>query len=236
MATKTSEAKSPKLTSGAVHELNFAYTHAATDAGWCQHSAATLLEFADSLARRKIGFWVIAAGCFANGDADVWAARRVLDSERLIVCDSGNHRVLIWSRIPQVDQTPADIVLGQPDFFSEGPRAAVQAGPSPECGLHLPTGLIIAEGKLLVADAWHHRLLVWNEVPRRSHQPPDYCIGQSSLAEHLPNRGEGPSLANMNWPYGLAYVRGQLFVTTPAIGACWCGTNSPTATGQLTLY
>lgn len=141
------------------------------------------------------------------GPRGVW-----LDNQRLIVCDSGNHRVLIWSSIPQKDQTPADVVLGQPDFFSEGPRAAVEAGPAAECGMHLPTGLIVAEGKLLVADAWHHRVLVWNEVPTGSHQPPDYCIGQSSLSEYSPNRGQSPSLANLNWPYGLAYVRGQLWV------------------------
>ena len=142
------------------------------------------------------------------GPRGVW-----LDDQRLIVCDSGNHRVLIWSQIPDSDQAPADIVLGQSDFFSEGPQAAAQRDTNSECGLHLPTGVIVANGKLLVADAWHHRILVWNHIPQVSHQPPDYCIGQASLADHLPNRGLEPTLANLNWPYGLAFVRGQLFVT-----------------------
>ena len=49
----------------------------------------------------------------------MYAPRGVwLDDERFIVCDSGNHRVLIWNGVPTTDEAPADIVLGQPDFDS----------------------------------------------------------------------------------------------------------------------
>lgn len=40
------------------------------------------------------------------------------DGVRLVVADSGNNRVLIWFRIPASNDTPADVVLGQPNFTS----------------------------------------------------------------------------------------------------------------------
>jgi hypothetical protein len=140
----------------------------------------------------------------------MYAPRGVwLDDQRLIVCDSGNHRVLIWNSVPTEDQAPADIVLGQPDFVTEGPAAR---GRGPENGMHLPTGVLVAGGKLLVADAWHHRILVWNEVPAESDTPPDYAIGQANLSAIDINRGSQPSLAGMNWPYGIGWMDGRLYV------------------------
>ena len=141
----------------------------------------------------------------------MYAPRGVwLDDQRLVVCDSGNHRVMIWNSIPSEDQAPADVVLGQPNFESEGPAAR---GRGPENGLHLPTGVVIAEGRLLVADAWHHRILVWNEIPAQSDTPPDFAIGQATLAKVETNRGGQPSLTGMYWPYGIAWIGGRLYVS-----------------------
>tara|TARA_R110002049_G_scaffold285698_4_gene466959 strand:+ start:75023 stop:76264 length:1242 start_codon:yes stop_codon:yes gene_type:complete len=148
----------------------------------------------------------------ARPDADtMYAPRGVwLDDQRLIVCDSGNHRVLIWNQIPSSDQAAADVVLGQPNSKTEGPAAH---GRGPENGLHLPTGVIVADGKLIVADAWHHRLLVWNKIPAQSDTPPDYAIGQPNLSDVQPNRGNRPSLAGLYWPYGIAWIDGKLYAS-----------------------
>lgn len=143
--------------------------------------------------------------------SQLYAPRGVwLDGERLIACDSGNHRILIWHGLPAEDGTPADIVLGQASFEDEGPAAH---GRGPENGLHLPTGVIVAEGKLIVADAWHHRILVWNSVPDSSDVPPDFCLGQPSLGTVERNRGGSTVAANtLYWPYGLAWIGGRLHV------------------------
>ena len=142
--------------------------------------------------------------------ATMYAPRGVwLDDQRLIVCDSGNHRLLIWNSPPTTDQTPADVVLGQPNFESEGPAAR---GRGPENGVHLPTGVIVVGDKLVVGDAWHHRVLVWNEVPRATDTPPDYAIGQADLSEVEPNRGMAPSLSGMYWPYSIAWIDHRLYV------------------------
>ncbi|MEM7400051.1 MAG: hypothetical protein AAF354_14150 [Pseudomonadota bacterium] len=38
----------------------------------------------------------------------------------LFVCDTGHHRLLIWKKRPTVELQPADFVIGQPNFESEG--------------------------------------------------------------------------------------------------------------------
>ena len=159
----------------------------------------------------------------------LYAPRSVwLDSERLIVCDSGNHRILIWQRLPDQDHAPADVVLGQASFLAEGPAAH---GRGPANGFHLPTGVIVVPdaaggpGKLLVADAWHHRILVWNEVPSRSDVPPDYAIGQPSLVGVQRNRGGAARADTLYWPFGLAWIAGRLHVadTGNRRVLVWCG-------------
>lgn len=152
--------------------------------------------------------------------SQLYAPRGVwIDGERLIVCDSGNHRILIWQGFPDVDHAPADVVLGQASFLAEGPAAH---GRGPANGFHLPTGVIVVPAggggpsKLLVADAWHHRILVWNEVPTRSDLPPDYAIGQPSLVDVQRNRGGAARADTLAWPYGLAWIGGRLHVTDTA--------------------
>ena len=85
------------------------------------------------------------------GPRGVWLGER-----RLVVADAGNHRVLIW-HASRGRRRPVDVVLGQPDAHREG---AAAGGRGPGYGLHLPTGVLIHDGRLIVADAWHHRVLI----------------------------------------------------------------------------
>ncbi|MEM8709494.1 MAG: NHL repeat-containing protein [Planctomycetota bacterium] len=127
----------------------------------------------------------------------------------LAVCDTGNHRILIWHRLPDEDHAPADVVLGQPSFTHEGPQAA---GAGPENGLHLPCGIAVLEGRLYVCDAWNHRVLIWNAVPTESGAPPDAVLGQPSLGASTKNRGGSVGPSGLDCPYGLAAVDGDLYV------------------------
>lgn len=128
----------------------------------------------------------------------------------LAVCDTGNHRVLIWHRLPEDDHAPADVVLGQPDMTTEGPQAA---GAGPENGLHLPCGIAEIGGRLYVGDAWNHRVLVWNEIPRDSATPPDGVLGQADMTGTEEDRGDAIGPRGLNCPYGLAAIGGDLYVT-----------------------
>jgi hypothetical protein len=147
----------------------------------------------------------------APSASTMYAPRGVwLDDERLIACDTGNHRVLIWHGRPDRDGTPADVVLGQPDADSEGPAAG---GAGPRFGMYLPTGVLVDHGRLVVADAWHHRILVWDRIPQRTGAVPDYVLGQAGFLEVLPNAGGGASTAaSFYWPFGIAIVDGRFYV------------------------
>ncbi|SHK45778.1 hypothetical protein SAMN05443637_106223 [Pseudonocardia thermophila] len=127
----------------------------------------------------------------------------------VVVADSGNHRVLVWHGRPGADEAPADVVLGQPDATTEG-RAA--GGRGPERGMNLPTGVLVHDGRLIVADAWHHRILVWDEVPQRDDAAPDHVLGQPDASSVEANRGGECDAASMYWPFGIAVVDGVFWV------------------------
>ncbi|MFV0459373.1 MAG: NHL repeat-containing protein [Actinomycetales bacterium] len=138
------------------------------------------------------------------GPRGVWT-----DGQRVVVSDSGNHRVLIWHSMPTRDGTPADVVLGQVDEHTEGPAAA---GQGPGVGMHLPTGVLVHDGRLVVADAWHHRLLIWDEIPHATGTPADQVVGQPGRLEVEPNAGTEPGPATFYWPFGLAMIDGRCYL------------------------
>lgn len=132
------------------------------------------------------------------GPRGVW-----LDDRHLIVADSGNHRVLIWNDPAGLaDHAAADVVLGQPDFTSEGAR-----------GMHLVTGVLVTDdGRLIAADGWNHRLLIWNSVPTVHDARPDAIIGQADATSVEPNRGGGAAPDSFYWPFGITQIGGDLWV------------------------
>lgn len=132
-----------------------------------------------------------------------------LGPEHLVVADSGNHRVLLWHGIPTVDEQPADVVLGQPDGATEG-RAA--GGRGPERGMNLPTGVLVHDGRLVVADAWHHRILIWDTVPRHSDVAQDVVLGQPDASSVEPNGGAGCWAGSFYWPFGIAVIGDAFWV------------------------
>lgn len=141
----------------------------------------------------------------------MYAPRGVwLDDDRLIVADTGNHRVLIWPNADSLaSHTDAAIVLGQPDFETEGAQAG---GRGPAGGMRLPTGVIVHDNQLVVADAWNHRLLVWDQVPTISDTPPDRILGQASSDEIDENRGGACGPLGFYWPFGVAMVGDTFYV------------------------
>jgi hypothetical protein len=143
--------------------------------------------------------------------SQLYAPRGVwLDDDVLIAADTGNHRILIWHE-PRglVSHGDADVVLGQPDFVTEGAQAG---GRGPENGLRLPTGVVVSDGRLVVADAWNHRILIWDSVPTGSDVPPDVVLGQDDSSQVDENRGRACGPLTMYWPFGVALVDGWFWV------------------------
>ncbi|MFT3729981.1 MAG: NHL repeat-containing protein [Hyphomicrobium sp.] len=127
----------------------------------------------------------------------------------LFVCDTGHHRLLIWSRTPAHDGTAADMHIGQPNFESEGRNA--KGGPG-STTLNVPTGVSVSGEVLAVADAWNHRVLIWHGLPTRSNQPADIVLGQRDFESGLANRGAAAAADTLNWCYGVTIADGALWV------------------------
>lgn len=126
------------------------------------------------------------------------------------VSDTGHHRLLGWQRTPVTDDTPADWVIGQPDFAHEGRNA--KGDPSAST-LNVPTGICACGDGLAVADAWNHRVLIWKKLPAQSHTPADIVLGQSDFANMAANRGaEMPDADTLFWPYGVHWDGACLWV------------------------
>jgi NHL repeat len=129
----------------------------------------------------------------------MYAPRGVaLADDVLVVADTGNHRVLVWrGGIPDADHAPADAVIGQPDLTTEGPGL-----------LFLPTGVLVDRGRLVVADAWHHRILVWDSID-------DAIAGRSAMVlgqAEADGTAEGCGPQRFYWPFGVALVGGSFWV------------------------
>ncbi|SEQ13112.1 NHL repeat-containing protein [Solimonas aquatica] len=127
----------------------------------------------------------------------------------LWVCDTGHHRLLGWAQPPQQDHAPADWLIGQPDFYSEGRNG--KAAPS-ATSFNVPTGISACGEGLAVADAWNHRVLIWHRVPRASHTPADLVLGQRDFLEAQGNRGGETAADTLFWPYGVHWDGARLWV------------------------
>ena len=125
----------------------------------------------------------------------MYAPRGVCQTgDHLIVADTGNHRLLIWDEaLPAEDHSDADHVVGQPDMTSEGPKL-----------LFLPTGLLVCpDGRFVVADAWHHRLLVWDDVAAATAGADPVVLGQPAGIDGV---DEGCGAQRFYWPFGIASI------------------------------
>ena len=128
----------------------------------------------------------------------------------LWVCDTGHHRLLGWRELPAGDNTAADWVIAQADFYSEGRngKRTVDAA-----SLNVPTGITAYGNGMAVADAWNHRVLIWRDLPQDSNVPADIVLGQSGFTKAEPNRGFAkPGPDTLYWPYGVFADGDRLFV------------------------
>ena len=155
-------------------------------------------ELAIPLAPSNIEMFGPRAACLISENGPLW------------VSDTGHHRLLGWRNLPTIDSQPADWIIGQPNFISEGQNAKGKIGKNT---LNVPTGICRYGQGLAVADAWNHRILIWKNNPEDNNVPADLVLGQADFNNNQPNRGSSTATANtLNWCYGVFYHQGKLFV------------------------
>lgn len=122
------------------------------------------------------------------------------DGARVYVADTGNNRVLIFNSIPSTNTVSADVVLGQPDFFSDGSN---QYSATASTTLASPTSVWSDGTRLYVVDNQNNRVLVFNSIPSSNDPAADFALGQPDTASSGPNQN-GPAAANtLSDPYGV---------------------------------
>ena len=120
----------------------------------------------------------------------------------LLVCDSGNNRVLRFVNPTTSGQAAAN-VIGQTNFTNSG--AAVSSS-----RLEFPTACAVYGSILLVSDTYNNRVLRWNTVPTTNGVAANVVIGQSGFTSKV----TGSAANRFYFPVGIAVssTTGQLYV------------------------
>jgi uncharacterized protein (TIGR03437 family) len=109
---------------------------------------------------------------------------------RIYVADTNNNRVLAWKdSVGFKNGAPADLVIGQLDFFSTGANGPGRTGSTLSTGFTAPTGLAVDQvtGDLYVADSGNNRIMRFKQPFSTPPPDPDLCIGQPSFNTISPN-------------------------------------------------
>lgn len=133
-------------------------------------------------------------------------------SGNLWIADTGNHRVLRYSAAALNAVFPeADLVLGQPDFFSANLNRGA-AAPSP-ASLSSPSGLAFdREGHLYVSDTGNARVLRFPASPATDASATN-VYGQSDFSTGA--APESTTQSSLTAPFGIAVSASNLYVAVP---------------------
>ena len=99
------------------------------------------------------------------------------DGTKLYVPDCVNNRILIWNTIPTSNQTPADVVVGQPSLSSSAAGLTSQS-------INCPFGNYSDGTKLYVADFSNNRVLIWNTIPTVNQAAANVVVGQPNMTSN----------------------------------------------------
>ncbi len=135
-----------------------------------------------------------------------------LTQSKLIVADTGQNRVFIWNQLPKGEFCDPDVVLGQTsqEAIARNDHDVISAS-----SLQYPSGIWSDGYRLIVADAWNHRVLIWHEMPNKNGQPADVVVGQPDFCSNEPNvkgLGSDPTASTLYWPYGVHSDGEQLWI------------------------
>ena len=136
------------------------------------------------------------------------------DGVHVVVADTNHNRVLIWNRIPTTNDTPADVVVGQPDFVSSG----LPSGNTPSAkSMRGPQGVWIQNGKLYVADTQNNRVLIYNQIPTSNGAAADVVLGEANfttaIQPNLAAQTTSATASNLLNPVAVSSDGIHLFVT-----------------------
>lgn len=155
----------------------------------------------------------------------------------LFISDSQNSRVLVYYDVPETNGASADLVLGQPDFTSNGTGQGKNQ-------LNVTVGVTVSpEGKIAIGEFLNHRLIVFNRLPKSNGADADLVLGQPNFEENWEyNDGLSqadqttPSDKNMKNVYGINFdLNGRLLVNGRDMQRAMLYGETPTETADLAV-
>ncbi len=138
------------------------------------------------------------------------------DGTHFFLADRNNNRVLAWNKIPSGNTAP-DMVLGQKDFITNNPGTGNDQ-------MNWPVGVSAANGKLVVADTYNERILIWNSIPTRNAQPADLILQTTDRTN--------PKIPSIRWPWGVWTDGKKLAVSSTQSSSVLIWNNFPVASSQ----
>lgn len=160
-----------------------------------------------------------------NAPRGVWT-----DGTRIVVADTGNNRVLIWSTFPTSNGKPADVVLGQTSF-----NVADAPSPPTPSSMKQPLDVFFDGERLYVSDSQNSRVMGWNGMPTQNNQPANFFVGQNSGSTGGPNAGAGAQMPNaigLHIPGEITVAHGSLYIVDMVNFRVVVHSPRPTTTGE----
>jgi hypothetical protein len=138
------------------------------------------------------------------------------------------NRILLWNTIQTSNSNPADVVIGQANFTSLGSGTSSTTLNSPYNVCYTPDG-----EKLIVADSYNNRVLIWNTIPTDMAGAPyaaDVVIGQTDFTSST----SGTSATRLNFPTGVIVLPdGRLIITDNGNNRVLIYNSVPTTNGAV---
>ena len=148
----------------------------------------------DNLLTNASAILVVGKSVFDNGDPPSAIAANTLKSpssvyatsDRLLICDKGRNRILLFSSIPTTDNANANFVIGQTDLTSAGSATSSSTLSGPN-DIHAN-----GDNDLLIADKDNNRVLIYDTIPGSNGAAAHRVLGQAAFDKSSSNRGDEP--------------------------------------------
>ena len=144
-----------------------------------------------------------------------------VSNDVLFVVDGDNSRVLLYSPPPTAPGAAASLALGQPDLTTMGAGGGAT-------GLRSPSEVCVVANRIVVADAFNHRVMIWNGVPAASGAPAQLVVGQPDFLTNV----AGTTAAKTDRPSGVWTDGTRLVVADRGNNRVLIWTTFPTVNGQ----
>lgn len=131
------------------------------------------------------------------------------NGKKLFITDQYNNRVLVYNSIPTANNTSADVIIGQQNATG---GSANQGGSVAANTLYYPMNVFSYGSKLLVADAFNHRVLIYNSIPTGNNANADIVIGQQNMTSNSSDQGGAAGANTLHNPRGVIVADQKLII------------------------